>query len=735
MNRAGDETADAGLLHVSLNEDASCLALGTARGFRVLLSDPLQEASRRELPRGPAGVGLAAMLGRTNILALVGGGRDPRWPPNRVVLWDDAAGAEVCTIECGGEVKGVKLRRDGLIIALASRILVYTLSMSPKRLHSLETGPNPRGIFALSTDPSAALLAFAARTKGQIQVVDLTRSLAGAARGQKAPTAPAASIISAHTSRISCLALSAQGNRLASASERGTLIRIYDARTGKLTNELRRGVDQAEIFSLAFNPSGTRICVASDKGTVHVFNLADPAQAEAVAAAESARPEAIPDFDPDDLSAPWPTASAPNGSLPLSKTLPATLLSTLSPSPSPSGNRQSHLSFLPSYLLPKYFSSEWSFARFSVPVETRCLAAFVPSSPASPSQQEALDLESLLILCADGGAYKVAFDPVRGGDGTVQWFRRYYRPPGSRGGKWIGVDDEEFFERLEPGWDADKEDWTESPPEKRADPTERIYPEVDALSDELRAGVTDLGRPTSSRAADRSREDHRPPAEESPKRLPRDHQAAQSPARDIPLPQQAASPPRKRAGEPAAEPKGSPARSTEGSAKAVAASATPASPARPSPPSPLPEITQSQQQQAPNGLPTSQGSPPARSPKHSTPPRSPRRPADVTAASTAKQAQKQTEAAPAPAIEDLMGAALSGTMSAPFFAPTAPPQHREIAVPKAPRPRPVAAADGKRDMAASTSALNKGKARRPTDESLSRSMVVPSQVEDWEMDL
>lgn len=96
-------------------QDVSCLAVGTPRGFRVFLSDPLREASRRESSSSAAqrgGVALVAMLDRTNLLALVGGGRDPRWPPNRVVVWDDALGQEVCEIDCGGEVRGIALRRD-----------------------------------------------------------------------------------------------------------------------------------------------------------------------------------------------------------------------------------------------------------------------------------------------------------------------------------------------------------------------------------------------------------------------------------------------------------------------------------------------------------------------------------------------------------------------------------------------------------------------------------------------
>lgn len=55
-------------------------------------------------------------------------------------------------------------------------------------------------------------------------------------------------ILNAHQGEITCLALNKQGTLVASASSKGTLIRIWDTIRKTRVVELRRGSDPATLY-------------------------------------------------------------------------------------------------------------------------------------------------------------------------------------------------------------------------------------------------------------------------------------------------------------------------------------------------------------------------------------------------------------------------------------------------------------------------------------------------------
>ncbi|KAG6572838.1 putative autophagy-related protein [Phytophthora cinnamomi] len=69
------------------------------------------------------------------------------------------------------------------------------------------------------------------------------------------------------------MAFNPQGTLLATASESGTLIRVFSVPSGKKAAAFRRGSYGAQVYCLAFNESSTILCASSDTGTIHFFSL------------------------------------------------------------------------------------------------------------------------------------------------------------------------------------------------------------------------------------------------------------------------------------------------------------------------------------------------------------------------------------------------------------------------------------------------------------------------------
>eukprot|EP01138_Halocafeteria_seosinensis_P015099 gb/GECG01015412.1/.p1 GENE.gb/GECG01015412.1/~~gb/GECG01015412.1/.p1 ORF type:complete len:385 (+),score=40.30 gb/GECG01015412.1/:1-1155(+) len=325
------------LLFIGFNQDYGCFACGTTNGFRIFNVEPFKETFRRVFASG--GIRRVEMLFRCNILALVGGGPEPRYPPHKVMIWDDHQNRCIGELSFRSEVRNVKLRRDRVVVVLQNKVYVYNFA-DLNLLDHLETVDNPRGLCAVCPDADNTVLACpAGQKKGHVRVELYDK------RQQ--------TLIPAHEGSLACIALNQNGKRLATASEKGTLIRIFCTETGGLLQELRRGADKAVVYSIAFSGDSRWLACTSDKGTVHIFCLNDDvANVDAQGVVGISATAAS-----EDVPAPLPSSSGEGGAA-------AGGAATVTRDRSGS-NSKSSFSFIKG-LLPKYFSSEWSYAQLRV---------------------------------------------------------------------------------------------------------------------------------------------------------------------------------------------------------------------------------------------------------------------------------------------------------------------------------------------------------------------------------
>ncbi|EFJ11542.1 hypothetical protein SELMODRAFT_426221 [Selaginella moellendorffii] len=332
--------------HVAFNHDSTRFVCACNDGVEVYDCDPLKLAFGRN-PKLAKGLAIAEMEDNLRLF-LLGGGKFPLDDNKRVVIWDEVQGRiSSKSYNCASQVLAIKVSGDAVAIVMQNKVElhVYVKANETSRIYSSVTTCNLRGVCALSP---GYVLAIPGLSEGEVRIHAAHRH----------PFS-----INAHANTLSCLALSQNGRFLATASVKGTVVKIYSISTGwgEKLQELRRGKDKAEIWSMAFSPDNHWLALTSDKCTIHVFKVN------------------VPD-----------SSTTSNSSTASNHEVTAT-------------NPTSSLSFMRG-VLPSYFSSQWSFAQFQLKTKSHAVVTFSSKEP-----------YTILVACRNSTFYKLKFDPAFGG--------------------------------------------------------------------------------------------------------------------------------------------------------------------------------------------------------------------------------------------------------------------------------------------------------------------------------
>lgn len=167
--------------------------------------------------------------------------------------------SDICEFKYPKHILNVAMNRNRLVVCLKDSIYIHNIQ-DMKLLHSIKNiMENPNGLISLS---SKNCLAYPIATdKGRIQLFDANKAENGV-------------VIDAHSSKVVIMKFSSCGDMLATASEKGTVIRIFSVQTGTLLIEFRRSVKRyAQISSLNFSICGKYVTCSSNTDTIHIFKI------------------------------------------------------------------------------------------------------------------------------------------------------------------------------------------------------------------------------------------------------------------------------------------------------------------------------------------------------------------------------------------------------------------------------------------------------------------------------
>ncbi|XP_076287840.1 autophagy-related 18a isoform X2 [Lasioglossum baleicum] len=271
MNLANQTTdPQSGVFFVNFNQDCTSLAVGSKAGYKLFSLNSVDHLEKI-YENDTVDICIVERLFSSSLVAMVS-----LSSPRKLKVCHFRKGTEICYYSYSNTILAVKLNRLRLVVCLEESLYIHNIK-DMKVLHTIRDTPrNLAGLCTLSINSDNCYLAYpGSNTIGEVQIFD-TINL------------QAKNMIPAHDSPLAALVFCPNGTKVATASEKGTVIRVFQVHDGTKLFEFRRGVKRCvSISSLAFSMDSMFLCCSSNTETVHIFKLEIPNEALKQATEES----------------------------------------------------------------------------------------------------------------------------------------------------------------------------------------------------------------------------------------------------------------------------------------------------------------------------------------------------------------------------------------------------------------------------------------------------------------
>ncbi|XP_075149593.1 autophagy-related 18b isoform X2 [Haematobia irritans] len=390
---------------MNFNQDFTSISVLSNNGFRLYsinASDKIDEIFAKE---NNEEIRIVERLFNSSLVVLV-----THQKPNCLKMLHFKKKQDICNCVYPSDILCVRMNRYRLVVCLAESIHIHDIR-DMKILHSIENiAPNELGLCSLSLNSHLAFPI--CTTSGELRIFNANKLKTGLT-------------IKAHDTALSAMAFSPSGTLLATASERGTVIRVFCVKNGQKVQEFRRGVKRCvRIASLVFSTTGDFLCASSNTETVHIFKI----DTKAVEAAE--RKATIDDVKKVSTASP---ASTTNGSSSSSNPAAPSTNNTENGSATTSSNHEQPASTTTVTNGSSSSSNSWSMSGYLSKAMTSYLIpsqigdvlsqdrAFATAVLGQPGLKHVCGLARiqkelrLLLACEDGFLYIHEFNSEKGG--------------------------------------------------------------------------------------------------------------------------------------------------------------------------------------------------------------------------------------------------------------------------------------------------------------------------------
>ena len=265
MESINESNEDSTVNKISFNQDYSLISIGTNCGYKIVQISPLLIHEKNLL----GGISYCELSYRSNLLALVGGGKIPKFNPKKVVIYNDLEECVENEFKFSTPVLNVKFKKTYIFIVCEKKIYVFNITTT-QNVDAFDTIINKRGIIAINGREEITIMAFPIeleedvpnkQKKGYVGVKNY--------KTKKYFTLPV------HEEPISYMEMDYNGLLLATVNSKGNIIRIHNLLDKTLVFECNRGIGKAIVNYICFDPEYNYIGITSNKGTIHLWKLDD----------------------------------------------------------------------------------------------------------------------------------------------------------------------------------------------------------------------------------------------------------------------------------------------------------------------------------------------------------------------------------------------------------------------------------------------------------------------------
>uniref|UniRef100_A0AAY5EUU0 WD repeat domain phosphoinositide-interacting protein 1 n=1 Tax=Electrophorus electricus TaxID=8005 RepID=A0AAY5EUU0_ELEEL len=218
-----------GLGCASFNQDSTSLAVGTKTGYRLFSVTAVDRLECIHESAESPDAYIVERLFSSSLVVVVS-----QAAPRRMNVYHFKKGTEICNYSYSDSILAVRLNRQRLVVCLEESIYIHSIKDMKLLKTLLNTPANPSGLCALSVNHSNSYLAYPGNASiGETIIYD-------------ANNLSTVTMVPAHDSPLAAITFNSSGSKLASASERGTVIRVFSIPEGQRLFEFRRGMKSGE---------------------------------------------------------------------------------------------------------------------------------------------------------------------------------------------------------------------------------------------------------------------------------------------------------------------------------------------------------------------------------------------------------------------------------------------------------------------------------------------------------